>query len=139
MLRIFLIVFALTCSSAAFFFTLWIVVPAPAYRLWQVAVGASEWSLWFGALGVLGATIAAVTLAAVGSRVWAWLALVMGCSAFVLALVPPLQPGRWRERTASSCPYGATCLESDVGRSVARPQTITFATTPPTPRQSRSR
>ena len=84
---------ALLCSGLAAFFTVWIVVPAPSYKLFQVAVGASEWSLWFGALGLLGAGLSLLALAA-GSRWPAWAALSVGVAAVVLAMIPPLDA--WR-------------------------------------------
>ena len=128
MLRIFLFGFALSCSSAELFFTLWIVVPAPTYRLWQVAVGASEWSLWFGVLGVLGAELAAVTLAAVGSRAWAWLALGLGCSALVLALVPPFQAWPLARANGVELSLRRYLPGSNGSRTAAHPLTVTFAT-----------
>jgi acetyl esterase/lipase len=84
---------ALLCSGLAAFFTVWIVVPAPSYKLFQAAVGASEWSLWFGALGFVGAGLSLLALAA-GSRWPAWVALSLGVVAVVLAMIPPLDA--WR-------------------------------------------
>jgi acetyl esterase/lipase len=93
MLRLTLLTSALLCSGLAAFFTIWIVVPAPAYKLFEVAVGASEWSLWFGALGLAGAALSLLALAA-GSRWPAWVALSLGVAAVALASIPPLDA--WR-------------------------------------------
>lgn len=93
MLRLTLLTPALLCSGLAAFFTTWIVVPAPAYKLFEVAVGASEWSLWFGALGLAGAVFG---LRARASRAgWpAWVAVSLGVAAVALAMIPPLDA--WR-------------------------------------------
>jgi acetyl esterase/lipase len=84
---------ALLCSVAAAFFNIWIVAPAPSYRLFLVAVGASEWSLWFGALGLAGA-ILGLLAGASGSRWPARVALSLGVAALALSLIPPLDA--WR-------------------------------------------
>jgi acetyl esterase/lipase len=93
MLRRLLLTSALLCSGLAAFFTVWIVMPAPSYRLFQAAVGASEWSLWFGVLALAGAVFGLLALAA-GSRRVAWLAVSLGVTAFALAMIPPLEA--WR-------------------------------------------
>jgi acetyl esterase/lipase len=84
---------ALLCSGLAVCFTVWIVVPALSYKLFQVAVGASEWSLWFGAMGLAGVGLSLLALAA-GSRWPAWMALSLGVAAVTLAMIPPLDA--WR-------------------------------------------
>lgn len=81
--------FSLLCGGLATFLTIWIIIPAPAYRLFEVAVGASEWSLWFGAVGLAGAALSLLALTA-GSRWPAWLALSLGVAAVALAMIPPL-------------------------------------------------
>ncbi|HEV7902534.1 MAG TPA: alpha/beta hydrolase, partial [Pyrinomonadaceae bacterium] len=93
MFRLMLLTSALLCSGLAVCFTVWIVVPAPSYKLFQVAVGASEWSLWFGAVGLVGVGLSLLALAA-GSRWTAWAALSLGVAAVALAMVPPLDA--WR-------------------------------------------
>jgi acetyl esterase/lipase len=98
MLRLTLVTLALLCSTLAVFITIWIVIPAPAYRFFEVAVGASEWSLWFGALGLAGAALGLLALAA-GSRWPAWLALSLGVAAVGLAMIPPLDA--WRVARAN--------------------------------------
>ncbi|MCA1556603.1 MAG: alpha/beta hydrolase [Acidobacteria bacterium] len=98
MLRLTLLTLALLCSTCAALFTIWIVMPALSYRLFQVAVGASEWSLWFGALGLAGAALGLLALAA-GSRWPAWLAMSLGVAAVGLAMIPPLDA--WRVARAN--------------------------------------
>lgn len=84
---------ALLCSGLAAFFTVWIVMPAPSYKLFQVAVGASEWSLWFGALGLAGVVFGLLALTA-GARWPAWVAVALGVASVALAMIPPLDA--WR-------------------------------------------
>jgi len=86
----FLSVLALLCSAVAFLFTVWIILPAPHYRLFEVAVAASEWSLWFGLLALAGVCLTLPTLFAKGGTAVAWLAVVCGVAAIALSLVPPL-------------------------------------------------
>ncbi len=99
MLRLTLLTLALLCGGLATLFTLWIVVPALSFDLFQVAVGASEWSLWFGVVGFVGAGLSLLARAA-GSRRAAWLpALSLGVAAFGLSLFPPLDA--WRVARAN--------------------------------------
>jgi acetyl esterase/lipase len=84
---------AFFCGGLATLLTIWIVMPAPSYLLFEVAVGASEWSLGFGALGLLGALLSVLALAA-GSRWPAWIALSLAVMAVLLALIPPFEA--WR-------------------------------------------
>ncbi|HEY0734686.1 MAG TPA: alpha/beta hydrolase [Herpetosiphonaceae bacterium] len=126
MVRLVLSGFGLVLSVSAFLITLWIVTPAPLYRLWQVAVGASEWSLWFGALGLIGAGLGIAALR-IGNRWPAWLAIGCGVLAAAFALVPPLQSrpvARANQVPLSLGRYvfGAPDLP------VITPQTETFAT-----------
>lgn len=82
---------ALLCGLVAAFLTLWIVVPPPQTVFWLLAVGAGEWSLWFGALGLVGALLGARVLwrgGAVRVRVVAGFAVPLGLTATSLSLVP---------------------------------------------------
>ncbi|MGH9941677.1 MAG: alpha/beta hydrolase fold domain-containing protein [Pyrinomonadaceae bacterium] len=82
---------SLFCGGVAFAFLIWIVVPAPHYRLFEVAVAAGEWSLYFGALGLAGAALGLLAVARGGGvHVPAWLAVGLGTMALALSLVPPL-------------------------------------------------
>ncbi len=124
-MRIVLLTLALLCSGFAAFVTLWIVIPALTSWLWALSVGASEWSIWFGLFGLLGA-ILGVAARSAGSR-WAWaVALILGVVAIVIAAVPPLQAVR-------------VARANDVSLSLARyvrglnlpttaPQEVVFAT-----------
>lgn len=97
-MRLLLLILALLCSVSAALLTIWIVVPAPVQRLWMVALGASEWSLWFGALGLLGVVFSLLVLsaraAAADGRTLAWIALALGILSIVCAMYPPLSA--WR-------------------------------------------
>jgi acetyl esterase/lipase len=44
----------LLLNSVALLSVIWIIVPAPAYNVWLFSVVASEWSLWLGALALIG-------------------------------------------------------------------------------------
>ena len=62
----------------AFFAALWIVVPAPCHFMWQVAVAASEWSLWLAALGLLGVGAGLLWRQRMRPGKAVWLAVVLG-------------------------------------------------------------
>ena len=47
-------VLPLLLNSVVLLAVIWIVVPAPAYNIWLFSVAASEWSLWLGALALIG-------------------------------------------------------------------------------------
>lgn len=74
---------ALFLSAIAFLFTIWIVVPAPHYTVWLLSVLASEWSLGFGALALVGIFFALFTK----SRV-RFLTFSLGFIAFAISLYP---------------------------------------------------
>jgi acetyl esterase/lipase len=99
MLRTILLITALLCGGLATLFTVWIVVPAPSFSLFEVAVGASEWSLWFGAVGLAGALLSLIARAG-GSGRAAWVALSLGVVAVGLSLIPPLEG--WRVARANN-------------------------------------
>ncbi len=50
----FLNILPLLLNSIALLAVIWIIVPAPAYNIWLFSVAASEWSLWFGAIALIG-------------------------------------------------------------------------------------
>ncbi len=85
---------AFACSLVAAFLALWIVVPAPSYRFFEIAVGASEWSLWVGMLGLAGAFLSLKARAAGSNSFAVFVALAVGILAFVVSLVPHLSA--WR-------------------------------------------
>jgi acetyl esterase/lipase len=124
-MRIVLLTLALLCSGFAVFATMWIVVPALTGWLWALSVGASEWSIWLGLLGLLGA-ILSVAARSAGSR-WVWgIALVLGVIAVVLAAVPPLQAiGVAR---ANEVPLSLTRYVRGLNLPTITPQEVVFAT-----------
>jgi len=87
------VVFAIVCSAAALFMELWVIVPAPIYHLWLIAVLASEWSLHIGFVGLGGALLGAFT-ARRGRGAYAGLAVLCGMLAFAISLYPLLSA--WR-------------------------------------------
>ncbi|MBV9790261.1 MAG: alpha/beta hydrolase [Chloroflexi bacterium] len=126
MLRLVPVSLGLVLSISALLITLWIVTPAPLYQLWLVAVGAGEWSLWFGTLGLVGVILSGVAIS-LGSRWPAWIAIICGLLAVVFALVPPLQsrPVAQANQTPLSLRrylFGPADLPNGT------PQTETFAT-----------
>jgi acetyl esterase/lipase len=44
----------LLLNLVALLAVIWIIIPAPAYNIWLFSVAASEWSLWFGILALIG-------------------------------------------------------------------------------------
>lgn len=78
---------ALLSSLLALSATVWIVLPAPAYFLWLISVLASEWSLAFGALGVVGCLCSLLVRAVGGGRLWL-LPAGAGGLAVLIALYP---------------------------------------------------
>lgn len=70
--------------------TLLIVLPAPAYRLWQAAVGISEWSVWATLLGIVALICGGIALAR-GHGWSARLGMGLALIAIVCSLVPTVQ------------------------------------------------
>jgi acetyl esterase/lipase len=127
MLRIILATLALLCSVSAASIAIWIVVPAQTYRLWQVAVGATEWSLWFGALGLLGAALGVGAWGS-DSRWPAVIAIGLGLLAAILALIPPWQSHHVARENNLELSLRRYLWGSSKGLPVGEPQTVTFAT-----------
>ncbi len=124
----FIITLAMLCSITAAFAAVWIVVPAPAYQLWLEAVAASEWSLWLGALGLIGAGLSVLAFAA-GSRWMAGVALVLGILAGVLALSPLIQARRVAQANGVQLSLQRYVFGSSETASNIAPQTIAYAKT----------
>ena len=81
--------FALLAGATALLVTVWIVVPALTYEIWLVSVGASEWSLAFGMLGVVCIVCSLIVRAGDRAR-RAWrVSLAFGALAVALSLYPP--------------------------------------------------
>jgi acetyl esterase/lipase len=66
----------------------WIIVPAPDYRIWLLSVAASEWSLWFGALALLGIIGGLFSRKFNGQGKLSLAALLVGGLAFIISLYP---------------------------------------------------
>jgi acetyl esterase/lipase len=69
---------------------IWIIVPAPDYRVWLFSVAASEWSLWFGALALLGSIGVFFSRRFGGNGGVRLAALLIGGAAFIISLYPLL-------------------------------------------------
>ncbi len=80
----FLNVLPLLLNSVALLAVIWIIVPAPAYNIWLFSVAASEWSLWFGALALIGLIC---SLFAEKERL-KLASLTIGSIAFIISLYP---------------------------------------------------
>lgn len=129
MLRRTLILLSLLCSSVAFLLTIWIVAPALSYWLWLVAVGASEWSLWLGALGLTGVCFTLLARLAGARRGLTRLALALGIISILLSLIPPLTSLREARARNLSLSVRRYIFGTRAGAPNGRaPQTFTYAT-----------
>lgn len=63
---------------------IWIVVPAPSYYVWLWSVAASEWSLWIGAIAVIGIIFSLFNR---GGNLWI-ASIVVGLIALIISLYP---------------------------------------------------
>ncbi len=80
----FLNILPLLINSVALLAVIWIVVPAPAYNIWLFSVVASEWSLLFSALALIG-----IICSLFNRDGNLWLAsLAIGIIAFIISLYP---------------------------------------------------
>lgn len=79
---------ALLSSFAGLLATVWIVVPAPHYNVWLLSVVASEWSLWFGALGVAGAFLGVLARVRGANKLMCGAAVACGVLCFSFPLLP---------------------------------------------------
>jgi len=67
---------------------IWIVVPAPFYNVWLFSVAASEWSLWFGALGLIGVVCSLFVRIFYGNgHLWI-ISIILGSLAVIISLYP---------------------------------------------------
>ena len=78
----------LILNSIALAAVTWIVVPAPDYRIWLLSVAASEWSLWFAALALLGICAALLSRKFNGKGKLSLASMLVGSLAFVISLYP---------------------------------------------------
>jgi acetyl esterase/lipase len=79
---------SITFSFVALLSAIWILIPAPAYHLWLFAVAASEWSLWLGAIALIGIVCSLLNYTLYSNNKL-WIAfLIMNCAAFTISLYP---------------------------------------------------
>lgn len=80
---------AFILSATAFFVVVWIVVPAVSAEVWLVSVLASEWSLGFGGLALIGVICAMFARFLSGQRgIWWKLSAAIGAAAILISLYP---------------------------------------------------
>jgi acetyl esterase/lipase len=128
MLRRRLITLALLCGGIAFLLAIWIVVPALSYNLWLLSVGASEWSLWLGALALAGVCLTVFARAAGARRGLTRLAYALGVISILLSLFPPLTSLREARARNLSLSLRRYLFGSHAGASNGRtPQTFAYA------------
>ncbi|HEY0404733.1 MAG TPA: alpha/beta hydrolase [Pyrinomonadaceae bacterium] len=68
-----------------------IVLPAPSYHLWLVAVGVSEWSVWLVLAGLLSLACGASVLIINRGRVVAWLGVMLSLVMIACGVVPVIE------------------------------------------------
>ena len=81
-------VLAIALTFIALLSVIWIIVPAPGYRIWLFSVAVGEWSLWFSALASIGTILSLIARATVGKNKLGIASLVIGSVAFVISLYP---------------------------------------------------
>jgi len=79
---------AIVLTFIALLSVIWIIVPAPDYRVWLFSVAVGEWSLWFGALALIGLISGLIARATVGKNKLGVVSLIIGSVAFVISLYP---------------------------------------------------
>src|SRR3954468_20296761 len=65
-----------------------IILPAPSYYLWKVAVGVSEWSVWLLLAGLTSLLCGACTLRSGRRNASAWICITLSLVSVVCAGVP---------------------------------------------------
>ncbi len=83
-----LTVASLVCAVFALLSVIWIILPAPSYYIWLYSVAVSEWSLWFGAIALLGILPAVGICVIYKPNIFAVSSLVFGAIAFLISLYP---------------------------------------------------
>ncbi|MEO6589413.1 MAG: alpha/beta hydrolase fold domain-containing protein [Pyrinomonadaceae bacterium] len=81
-------VFAACLSLMVFLIVIWIIIPAPSSFIWLLAVGASEWSLWFAIISIL-IFILAISFLIMGSggKLW-FVSLIFSLAALIISIYP---------------------------------------------------
>ncbi len=80
-------VLSIAASIISLFAAIWIIVPAPSFYVWLLAVVASEWSLWLAALAAIG-IIGNLTNDFSGGKLWRAAIITAGISAVIISLYP---------------------------------------------------
>jgi acetyl esterase/lipase len=83
-----LIIASIFCTLFALLSVIWIILPAPSYYIWLYSVAVSEWSLWFGAIALLGILSAIGICVIYKPNIFAVSSLVFGAIAFLISLYP---------------------------------------------------
>lgn len=78
---------AFAISFSAFIAVIWIVLPAPSYYVWLFSVLASEWSLGFSAIALLGMFCALLARFKNGGQLW-FAAFLIGAAALAISFYP---------------------------------------------------
>jgi acetyl esterase/lipase len=117
------------CGGAAAFFSLWIIVPAPLYVLWLAGIAGTEWSLWWGLLGLVGISCGVLAYQT-GSRVSGKIGVLLGAFAAGISLLPLTAciPIAQQQNTPLSLRrffFGEAGVRN---QATTLPQTVTFAT-----------
>lgn len=79
---------AIVLNVIALSAVIWIVVPAPAYNVWLFSVAASEWSLWFGALALLGVVCSLFVRVFYRNGNLSFVSIILGSLAVIISLYP---------------------------------------------------
>ncbi len=123
--RLKLALLSLLISALALLVAMWIVVPAAHTFLWLVAVGASEWSLWLGAVGFAGALLGLISLTRKKSRKGI-AACAFGLLTIALALYPPLAVYQLAKANEVGLSLGRYVFGASTPKTT--PQLFTFST-----------
>ena len=75
-------------SLLVFLLVIWVIIPAPDYRIWLYSVAASEWSLWLGGFSLIIIGLSVYTAVFGGNgRLWI-LSIVFSSVAFLISICP---------------------------------------------------
>ncbi|MCY7348209.1 MAG: alpha/beta hydrolase [Pyrinomonadaceae bacterium] len=81
-------ILSLVLTVSSLLAAMWIIVPAPDYRIWLFSVAASEWSLWLGAAALLGGIFGLGSRYFYGKGPSPIISLIVGSIALVISLYP---------------------------------------------------
>lgn len=89
-MRKFLLILCWSVAVPCVLSALLIILPAPSYYLWMVAVGASEWSVWILLAGLISLVCGGCALFIGRRSAWAWGGITLSTVTVVCASVPNL-------------------------------------------------